>query len=191
MAECIHGGKPAIVQDLCVEHYYMLMQANHIQLSWAAAHINALSDILDAGAGYLVHHARIEIPQLPNNISNISTQNYINISRSLIKVLNTGTINNLNSGIALMEGQDKADVAASIKDFIQATNKSKQITIEMKKEILEQLDVLIAQLNTEERSRSIGLIKSILAGITNTVTGTAALLTLWEHVSTILSSSIP
>jgi hypothetical protein len=191
MAECIQCGKPAIVQDLCVEHYYMLMQANHIQLSWASAHFNALSDSLDAGAGYLVHHQRIEIPQLPNAISNISTENYFNISKSTVGVLNTGTINNLNSGITLMESQDKAEVATSIKDFIEAVDKSIQITIEAKKEILEQLDVLIAQLNAEEKSRSIGLIKSILAGITNTVTGTAALLTLWEHVSTILSSSIP
>ncbi len=190
MAECIQCGKPAIVEDLCVEHFNMFMQARHIQLSWVSAYTNALSASLDAGAGYLVRHPRIEIPQLPNGISNISTQNYIDVSRSTIEVLNTGTINNLNSGITRMESQDKAEVATSIKDFIKAVDKSIEITIEAKKEILEQLDVLIAQLNAEEKSRSIGLIKSILSGITNTVTGTAALLTLWEHISTILSSSI-
>ena len=190
MAECIQCGKPAIVGDLCVEHFYMLMKATHIQSSWVATQANQIAANLDVSTGYLVHHPRIQIPQLPN-ISNISTQNYINISRSTIGILNTGTINNLNSGIALMESQDKAEVAATIKDFIQAVDKNTQITKKVKKEILEQLDVLIAQLNAEQKSRSIGLIKSILAGINSAVTGAAALLTLWERVSTILSSSIP
>jgi len=150
---------------------------------------NMLSAQIDSGMGYMGPSERIQIPP-PPVMGATTTHNYISISESTIGVLNTGTIRNLNNGIGLLETQGLGQIAAAIKEFTEAADRSTEIADTAKKEIIEQLDVLVAHLTASPQERSTGLIKSILGGVRDSVCTAAALIALWDKLIPLVQSYI-
>lgn len=185
MAKCSQCGKLAALKyddlNLCVEHYLMMEQAKYLQLSMMAAYQNMLADELDAGAGYLIRHARIQIPR-PPFIGNKLTLNNINISGSTVGSINFGTIKNLDASITVMQSHGEKELAAAITELTQAVVDSKELDDVNRKEIAEQLEFLVAQATAEPQNRSTGLVKSILAGIRDPISVSAGLLAIWDKV---------
>lgn len=189
MAKCSQCDKPAVLGDLCIDHYYKLQQAIYLQSSIAAAMHNFLAAQLDAGTGYLVHHARIIIPPLPSIGDNV-TFNNINIDRSTVGAINLERVRNLDISIDIMQSHGDADLAVAIKELTQAIVDSKEVNNSIKDEINEQLEFLVAQATVEPQSRSIGLVKGVLAGIRSSISVAASLLAIWDRVEPLMKLAL-
>lgn len=185
MLKCSQCGKPAVVSltglGLCVDHYLKMQQANYLQSTMLAAQINFLQGEIEAGEGYLVRHPRAEIPPPPFIGDNL-TLNNINVSNSNIGAINTGTIQNLDASITLMQNQGKSELAKAVNELAQAILDSEEVSKTAKNEIAEQLEFLVAQATAEPRDRSIGVAKSILSGLRSAISVVANLATIWDRV---------
>ncbi len=73
-----------------------------------------------------------------------------------------------------------------MKDFTQAIIDSRELDGDTKKETAEQLEFLVAQLIADKQNRSIGLVKGIFAGIKDTISVSAGLLTIWDKLTPLL-----
>ncbi len=182
---CTQCGRPAIINfgghNLCVDHYLKIQQANYLYSTQLAAMHNLLADQLDAGAGYLIRSSRIELPR-PPFVGDTLTLNNINVSGSNIGTINTGTIRNLDASITVMENQGNPNLAQAIKMLTEAVLNSNEIIETAKNEIAQQLVILVAHATAKAEDRSLGLIKSILAGLKNAISVSASLITLWNEV---------
>lgn len=189
MAKCSQCDKPAVLGDLCVDHYYKLQQAIYLQSSMVAAMQNLLAAELDAGTGYLVHHPRIIIPPPPSIGDNV-TFNNINIDRSTVGAINTGILSNLDVSMDLVKSKGEDELAAAIKELTQAIYDSKEVDDSFKNDILDQLQFIVAQATAEPENRSTGLVKSVLAGIRSSISVVAGLLAIWDRVEPLIEVAV-
>jgi hypothetical protein len=193
MSQCSQCEKPAIVDynghPLCVEHYRMMVQASHSILSWQAANLNMVRSELEAEAGGFVRLPRIEIPPNPFVGGNL-TYNNINVDRSTIGAINTGTISSLDVAITMMKDRGENELAEAIKELTEAVIGSNEINDTIKNEINEQLEFLVAQATTKSQNRSMGTVKSVFAGIRNYVAPIASLLTIWNKAEPLIKAAL-
>jgi len=196
MPKCSQCDKPAIVNyddvNLCVEHHLMMQQATYLRVSMLAANLNFLQEKISTGTGGIIPPSRIELPKPPFFVGDNFTLNNISVTGSTIGMINTGTlqnIQNLDNSITLARGRGEEEIAAVVKELTQAILESKRVTESAKKEILEQLDILMSQLTAEPRGRSIGVVKSLLSGVRPFVAVAADLLTIWDKLEPLFRSS--
>ena len=189
MPICTQCGKPAVsdIIPYCVEHYLMLEQASYLQQTLLAANINFLQDKISLGTGGLIPPTHIEIPPPPFIGGNL-TLNNISVSGSTIGAINTGTIKNLDASITVMKGLGESDLATAVKQLIEAVIKSTEINDSLKNEIAEQLAFLSVQATTKAESRSLGIIKSILSGLRDSISVAGGLIAIWGKVEPLFRS---
>ncbi|MFC1902452.1 hypothetical protein ACFLX4_00070 [Chloroflexota bacterium] len=193
MTKCSQCGKPAVINygdlALCAEHYYKVMQADYWRFTILAIHRNFIYSRLEADEGGLVPFPRIEIPP-PLSLGDEFTFNNINVDGSMIGAINTGTVKNLDASITIMRSHGDSDLATAIAELTEAVIKSKEVNDSAKDEINEQLEFLIAQVTSEAQNRSIGLIKSVLAGIRDSISVAAGLLAIWGKVEPLIRAAL-
>lgn len=192
MTKCSQCDKPAVVyygdSGLCVEHHLMMQQAAYLQQSMLAAQVNQIRAEIEAGTGMLVRLPRIEIPK-PPFIGDSLTLNNISVAGSTIGAINTGTIQSLDVSITLMRNRGESELAAGVKELTEAILKSNEVQESAKNEITEQLAYLVAQVTAEKNNRSMGVVKSILAGIRNSISVATSLLAIWDKVQPLFQSA--
>ena len=183
MERCSQCDKPAVVRwgdiPLCVDHYFKMQHAIYLQATIVAANLDYLEQKISAGTGGLIPPAHIGIPP-PPSIGDTYTLNNINISDSTIGAINTGTLQNLDVGITVLQGNGQNDLAAAVTELTEALIKSNEASESLKKEISEQLEFLVAQATAENQNRSIGTVKSVLEGIRNEISALASLVAIWD-----------
>jgi hypothetical protein len=165
MAQCSQCGRPAIVafsgHDLCIEHYRMLQETYQAQLRMAAANLNYATAQIEAAVGMPGLLPRYQIPSSPSNL----TLTNITVSGGNVGVINTGTIQRLDSSITVMREHGNDDLARAIKELTNAVIASQEVSDAAKNEIIQQLDFLADQVMSDAGSRPMGVIKSVLAGM--------------------------
>ncbi|MBA7696850.1 hypothetical protein ES703_105502 [subsurface metagenome] len=183
MAKCSQCDKTAVVVyddiPLCVEHHLKMQQATYLQMSMVAANINFLQDEISTGTGGIVPPSYVNIPPPPFIGDNL-TLNNINVAGSTIGAINTGTIKNLDISIDTIRNQGQDDLATVIKELTEVVIKSNELNEVVKRDIAEQLEYLAAQVTSDSKNRSIGIIKSILVGIRDPISISAGLLAIWD-----------
>ncbi len=189
MARCRQCGKPAIVDSLCVDHYHTWVETNYMLSIMMASQMNSLQERISAGTGGLIPPRRIVIPPLPSSGDNV-TFNNINVDRSTIGAINTGTLKHLEVGISVMQGRGDKELAAAIKELTQAIYDSKEVDDSSKNDILDQLQFIIAQATAEPENRSTGLVKGMLAGIRSSISVVASLLAIWDRVEPLIKMAL-
>lgn len=162
---------------LCVEHYALFSRTLMEQLAANERQMNFLLDHMDEMVG-IPSHARFRTPA-PIIHKGDTVVNQLNIDGSTIGILNTGTIENLDSTISMIEKAGNAEVAKVIKEFTETVSKNIEITNEAKKEIIEQLSFLATQIRTPQSNRSSSVIKTVFKNIGSVVSISAALVELW------------
>jgi hypothetical protein len=162
-----------------------MQQANYLQSSLLASHFNLIADQLDQGTGHLIRHSRIEIPRPPFIGDNLTLHN-INVSGSTISSINTGVIHNLDASITVMQSQNRPELADAIKELTCAIIETNEIKKDLKNEIAQQLEFLTAQVTAKQEDRSLGLVKSVIIGLENTLSTVASLITIWDKVEPLL-----
>jgi len=189
MAKCRQCDKPALVGELCIEHYRMYVEANYMLFCMGVSNLNLIGEEISAGTGGLMPPRRMQMPPPLPNRGDLTFSN-INVDRSTIGAINTGTISNLNTSISIMKNAGQQDLAAAIKELTEAVLKSKEIDISVMNEINEQLEFLVAQGFTEKQNRSMGLVKSVLAGIRGIILMAPSLLTIWDRVEPLIKANL-
>ena len=186
MAQCSQCGRPAIVNllghDLCVEHYRMMQKILRGQFRMEAANLNYTREQIEAAGGMPGLLPKYQIPSSPSNL----TLTNITVSGGNVGVINTGTVQRLDSSITVMRERGNDDLARAIKELTNAVIASQQVNDSAKNEILEQLDFLADQVMSEAGTRRTGTIKSILAGMKDTLSVAANLVVLWDRLGPLL-----
>lgn len=193
VGKCSQCDKPAVVKyadkiPLCADCYHKVAQANfmeqqamHSKLSWVASNLNLIEQDLYLGCGGLLPLKQMTIPQPPSAGSSY-TFSQIQVSDSNVGVINPGTLFTLNTSIEVMQNRGDSELAKAVKELTQAVLDDKQITNDLKKEIAEQLEFLVAEAVADREKRRVGVIKGVMSHIGKAISISAALLTIWDKV---------
>ena len=200
VVKCSQCDKPAIIKyadkiPLCADCYHKVAQANfmeqqtmHNRLSWIASNLNFTEQQLYVGHGGLLPLKQMIIPQPPPTGSSY-TFSQIQVSDSNVGVINPGTLFALNTSIEVMQNRGDSELAKAVKELTQAVLDDKQITDDLKKEIAEQLEFLVAEAIADKGKRRVAVIKGVMAQISKAISTSAALLTIWDKVEPLLRAS--
>ncbi len=107
------------------------------------------------------------------------TVNNLKIDRSNIGVVNTGTINDINSAITFIENTGNIQLANGLKNISEKVIESPDLEKSQKTEILEHLSFLGNEIKIVPEKRQNSVIKSVLAAIANILSASSDLTTLW------------
>lgn len=186
--QCSQCQRKAVVMfenntPLCVEHYTMMQRVNLEQQKILFAYTNYLQDQMDEISG-IPSYSRVRIPQPIVNTGG-TTINQLNIDRSVVGVLNTGTVQNLNATVSAMQSVDP-ELTTELKSFIETVSKNNELVQDFKKEIIEQLSFLTSQLYVQKERRNPSVIKTVFSSITTALASANALLVIWDKLKPLL-----
>ena len=195
--ECYHCDKPGLIKYgervLCVDCYHKVAHADfmegqilHNQLSWTASNLNLIELDLHAGAGGLLPLKQMIIPQPPNAPRYSSQQ--IKVSDSNIGVINAGTLVNLETGIQHIQNLGDKDLANAVKELTEAVLNTKEINDELKREIGEQLELLVTEALAGKDKQRKSLAKRVMSDISQSIASVAGLLTIWNSAQPLLQA---
>ena len=192
-SECTQCGKPAVVNHgghpLCVDHHLRMQQAGYLAGSMITAQLNRISEDISHAMGGLVPPIKMEIPR-PPFVGDTFTLNNINVSNSTIGAINTGTVQNLDASITLLESVEKRALASAVKDFAQELIDNPELAASIKDEVAEQLELVLSQVQAKADERRAGTIKSVLSGIRSSVGAVASLVATWDKLEPLLRSEV-
>ena len=190
---CTQCATTAIVNydgsNLCVRHYLMMQQASWIEFAKIAAMLNHTESRLAASSLFRVPNY-ITIPP-PPSLGDTLTLNNIEVKESSVGIINTGTIKrieNLDASITLLMEGEKHELAKSLKCFTQLLLDS-EIGHHTKEEIAQQTEYLSSQAQMEPAQRSMGMVRSLLKGIKETVGTASALAEAWSKLQPLFEAA--
>jgi len=170
---------------LCVEHYKMMQDTLNQQQAMLAASINFWTDQASASVGFPVG-ARYNIPTSVIHKNN-NTFNNLNIDRSNIGVVNTGTIDNLDLAINYLNPLDQ-ELASELKKLTEGIVSNKIIENESRKEVLEQISFITNEMQLVKEKRSYSVIGPVMNSIATTLGVSADLITLWDKIKPLMNN---
>lgn len=182
------GGTPMYQLEeghlLCLDCYSKFQQVNQLQLNNLYIQANRAAESIEAATGMpgMVPRFRVQ----PSNIftGNI---NDIKINNSTIGSVNTGNIDKLNVTLSNINASHSAELASSIKQFVEEVLSS-PLETEKKNEIIEVVESITAEVATDKETRKQSVIKSLMNAVKDYVTPVNALATLWTNIQKLILS---
>jgi len=113
------------------------------------------------------------------------TLNNIHVSDSEIGILNTGTIENVDSTVTVLRNEGNKELASAVTVLSEAVIKSAQVADDQKNQILELLSSLSEEAVAPQEKRKLAVVKAVLAELTVLLGGVVSLAGLWEKACTI------
>jgi hypothetical protein len=110
------------------------------------------------------------------------TLNNINVSNSEIGVLNTGTIENVDSTVTVLKTEGNNQLASAVTALSEAIIKSDELSNEQKNETLELLSSLSSEAIAPKKARKLGVVRALLSGLSGMLGDVATLSAVWEKV---------
>lgn len=185
MATCTQCGKTAIREmaghPLCVDCYVKMSQVLQAESENAMRAYNLACDEIEAMTGFYGISPKFSLPTKPIYQYN-AYSNHINIDRSVIGVLNTGTIGYINNALTYHSSAGNQELTNAIKEFTEAVVNSGSLTVETKNELLEQLSVLTTQSTLPKESQNKGISRAILSYIPTAIGAANDLSQLWDRL---------
>ena len=169
---------------LCVDHYLKYEQALYLQASMLASQMNYIQQEIYAGHGGILPLKQVDLPPPPFEGDKL-TLNHIEITGSTVGVVNLGQAQNIDSVITQMHGEGNQELADALAEFTQAVINSDELTQDVRDELAEAIELLAAQTRVTSEKRS-KLIPTIIRGVRDSVSSSAALLTLWDKLEPLL-----
>ncbi len=158
MPTCNQCGKPAIVErgghPLCVDCNLKVEQAFQIRDRALKQLINFSLDEATAVTGIDAGFGRYDVSQ-PVVHRGPMTFHTINVSRSVVGAINTGTVRQME--VALNDvhiTNENAKLENALKEFAEAVTGEVSLSVNVKNEILEQLAALTEQIAKPAETRS-------------------------------------
>lgn len=165
--------------NLCVDHYTRMVYADYMQMTMLAAVSNQIAEKIDAGAGYIVRSPRIYLPP-PPHIGGTMTLNNINVAGDNLGLINTGTVQHLDSHITISQSRGNEVLAGLLKQFSEALISDSDVEQSAANEAAELLDNLLNEVSkSRERRSPASVVKAMFGGIPPLISASTSLTTLW------------
>jgi len=192
--KCYQCGKPAMFVvgpegkqvPLCLDCNDKFQRMMSQQQDGLERQMNFLMEYMDMVTGIPTGGPRFpkrEIIQMQG-----PTFHNINIDRSTIGVLNTGSIQTVDSAVSVLHNSGADELSKAILHLTQAILSSAEIQNETKNDILEILSLLATEATVPKSKRRSKAMKPLLSQLSNLVGVASGLTTIWEHVKPILES---
>lgn len=194
MPSCTECGRPATWGSmdgrvrLCEEHAKQHNETLTDALRSTAAMVNFYEREVAASLPGLYTPNYIDIPAAPRRQE--VTVNHITITGGTVGVVNTGVVEKINVEISTIESSGNRELAIAAKEFGQAVVDSGDLDADAKRDITEQLEYLLAQVQTPPQERNRGLIRSAIGGIGRLVERAAQLATVWIALSPLILTAV-
>lgn len=192
---CQNCSRPATYQvgngaTFCVDCYHKIVQIESAQSQERERVINYLQDQMASITGLPRMGPRFP-PRPPSHFIQAGTttlNNNFNIDRSTIGVLNTGSIENLNSAVNALNNAGDESLAAAFKTMTEVVANDPTITTSDKDKVLEMMSVLAAESTIAPEKRKKFAMKAILAEIGAVVAGIESVAKMWEDCRSVIES---
>lgn len=190
--KCSQCGKPATLKvkrgvHLCVDCYNRLLEADGRRridaLDMLHRSNNQLLGMMETVAGmppgfYPRHEVREPAPVIQTGPV---TQN-ITIKDNAIGVLNTGTIHSLDVSVGVLGAAGRGDMAAALKEFVEAAANDESISRDDRDELLEDVDMLMGVIGAPAEQRRLGLARTVIKRVTEIAAGINAVALAWDRL---------
>lgn len=186
MNKCNQCGKATLNgMSLCVDCYSKFMGAMSQQYNMLVQFENSWLDNAETLVGVRGLYPRQQpIQPLVVNQGN-TTINNLNLDRTTIGLLNTGTVENISSTISIISVENP-EIAQTIKGFVEEVSKA-SLSQEEKRQILEQLSFISTEIKKPKEKRNSSVVKALMSVIGQTISTTSSLLNIWNKVSPYLT----
>lgn len=115
----------------------------------------------------------------------IGSKNF-QVTDSRIGVLNTGTIEDVDSTITALKTIGNAELAQAITQLSEAVIQSSEIVNDVKNQIIELLSAISSEAVAPKEKQRKAVVKAILSELSETLRGVASLASLWESAKAVL-----
>ncbi len=188
MAQCSQCSNKAIFQIdgghlLCLNCYRLFQETITRQNDELARVYNHLIDQMEATVGVPGVLPRISPRAEPTMINTgPMTFNNINVSDSVVGVINTGQVQHLDVAVDAARDAGEEQLASALQALSQAVVDAQDLTPQQKDEAVEHLTFLAEQAATpkDERKGSVG--KQVITGLEHIVNAAASVTTFWPVV---------
>ncbi len=192
--KCYQCGKPAMFivgpegkqVPLCLDCNEKFQRIMAQQRDGLERQMNFLMDYMDMVTGIPTPR-----PRFPNrDIIQVQNPTFHNISidKSTIGVLNTGTIQTVDSAVTVLQESGAEEISGAILQLTQAILTSNEIQNESKNDILEILSLLATEATVSENKRRSKAMKPLIAQLSNLVGIASGLGSIWDRVKPILEA---
>lgn len=167
MVRCCQCGKQAIIQyqfgPLCLDCNLKFRQTQQIEISELERQMNFTLDMMEDVSGVPI---RGRFPERrPVLLQNAPvTTNNINMDKSIVGNVNTGTVSKLNTSMNSVSLQNTEETTV-IKSFSESVLREDSINKEQKELLLKQITFLTDQLAAKKSDRNIAVIDVVLNSI--------------------------
>jgi hypothetical protein len=187
--KCSQCGRPAVVRIsekegtiyLCLDCNLKFEQAQSLEFDRLARQYNLVADEADMMLGMPRVGARYALPQRPVFHVGDFTLNNINIDRSTIGILNTGTIGTVDGAVTVLNEHGETEAGNAIARLTEAVVKAQESNDEQKNKILEILSVLATEGTMPKENRRSAAMKPLLLDLSTILGGIASLAQLWQQ----------
>lgn len=199
MSVCNQCGKPAVVKlgsnPLCVGCYALLQQAETARLEalndrmrLTAAAANSCLDEMDAATGLNIGSSmKMQIPS--RTPQQYNTVHSVNVQGGVVGVINTGEVRKIAVAIGNTEKQGNTELAATLKAFTDSLIADESLNEHQRRDMVDQLGLLSAELTAPKESRRPAVIKPVLEGLGKAVTISTGLIALWDKLHPLLKEA--
>jgi hypothetical protein len=132
--------------QLCLDCWHKLQHGNFLQFLQNAAMMNQAMDHMDEITGFGQTGGRIPVAALARVMSKNSTYNNINISNSMVGVVNTGDLARIDAVITLTKDSDAEAIGTAIKALAQAIIDSNEVDRASKQEMIDLVQAIGEQI---------------------------------------------
>lgn len=182
--KCHQCPTPAFVQvehfgrdvPLCLDCYAKLKSIKNIEFLQNAAMMNQAMDEMDAMAPFGPSSGRVPIKDIARAMQKLShVYNNIRVSNSQVGVLNTGDLAKIDAVITMSGGTDVEAVGDGLKALTQAVIDSTEMASAQKKDTIDLINALAAQVVGPKSERKPSVIMAIYKSLEERTKGFAAM----------------
>jgi hypothetical protein len=117
--------------------------------------------------------------------SNYTLHN-IKVSDSVIGSVNSGDVEKIDVAMTTIQRSGNKQVAEALKSLTEAVLENTEITSTLKNELIQNIGFVSQQVSVPAQRRNQGVLKSVLTGITSSVSTVSSLVDLWGKVEPLL-----
>jgi hypothetical protein len=195
MAKCSECGKETCLQVKgvpfcldCMERIHRIQSATLRDLDRQINHCASMIEMsMGFPQGFLIPRVPVTEPLIQGDNM---TFNNINVDRSTIGAINTGSIAKLDVAIGQMQNGSQPELAEGIKRLTEAVINSNELGEESKKEVVDQLSFLGEEAANPTEKKGSSILKPILAALGALLVNVDKLKTLWEWVAPMLQKAL-
>jgi hypothetical protein len=197
---CYNCGKPAMVQHedqagnkfpLCLDCHAKLVQASMQRSEMLERAYNFFAQQMDNIAPWGPPTPRFPERKPPIIHTGELTLNNIKVDRSTIGVLNTGSIEMVDSAVTVLHQAGNDQLSDAIRELTQAVVSSTELASKQKNELVQLLSVVASEATQEPPQRRSAAMWPVIERVATLVGGVANLAEIWDRVSPILRAAFP